>query len=231
MDHPKPWLKYVKVDHISDRTLDLSDMKVQSSEREKVGTVDGLIIDDTSTRPYYLVVDAGGWFKSKHFLVPVGLLTLASDRDSLIVPLTKAQIDRFPGFDLDTFDELTVDGIKQINDATLQVCEPGITLAPAASYSESWTHPAYVMPDWWPAFVPSDGSRVAFGSVEGREAMASTEGSGRVDSNDVSPHFDSRAQPGDVLGLETGGERTYVGDTKEDEDERRQTAENRAEHR
>ncbi len=36
---------------------------------------------------------------------------------------------------------------------------------------------------------------------------------------------DGRAQPGDVLGVERDGERTHLGDTREDEDERREDAE------
>ena len=44
-------------------------------------------------------------------------------------------------------------------------------------------------------------------------------------AGDVSPHEGGRAQPGDVLGVETGGERTYIGDTSEDENKRRQDAE------
>ena len=36
---------------------------------------------------------------------------------------------------------------------------------------------------------------------------------------------DGRAQPGDVLGVETDGEQTHLGDTREDEDERREDAE------
>jgi hypothetical protein len=36
---------------------------------------------------------------------------------------------------------------------------------------------------------------------------------------------DDRAQPGDVLGIETDGEQTHLGDTREDEDERREDAE------
>jgi hypothetical protein len=47
-------------------------------------------------------------------------------------------------------------------------------------------------------------------------------------TDDTSPHFDGRAQPGDVLGVETGGERTYVGDTSEDENKRRRDAEEAA---
>ena len=37
---------------------------------------------------------------------------------------------------------------------------------------------------------------------------------------------DDRAQPGDVLGIERDGERTHLGETAEDEDERREDAEN-----
>jgi hypothetical protein len=45
------------------------------------------------------------------------------------------------------------------------------------------------------------------------------------DVEDSSPHLDGRAQPGDVLGLETGGETTELGDTADDENERRREAE------
>ena len=40
-------------------------------------------------------------------------------------------------------------------------------------------------------------------------------------AGDTSPHFGGRAQPGDILGIETGGETTAIGDTTEDENERR----------
>jgi len=39
---------------------------------------------------------------------------------------------------------------------------------------------------------------------------------------------DGRAQPGDIIGIETDGERTYLGDTREDEDKRREAAEDEA---
>ena len=37
-----------------------------------------------------------------------------------------------------------------------------------------------------------------------------------------------RAQPGDVLGIERGGETTSLGDTEQDEDRRRREAEDEA---
>jgi hypothetical protein len=48
---------------------------------------------------------------------------------------------------------------------------------------------------------------------------------GEPGAGDVSPHLGRRAQPGDVLGIETGGETTTMGDTSEDENEGRRKAE------
>jgi hypothetical protein len=47
-------------------------------------------------------------------------------------------------------------------------------------------------------------------------------------ADDVSPHHGGRAQPGDILGLETGGETTSIGDTSEDENKRRRDADKKA---
>jgi len=74
--------------------------------------------------------------------------------------------------------------------------------------------------------VPSDvGSRERFD----REHVTAhgVDTGARRSSDDESPHFGGRAQPGDVLGLETGGETTGLGDTAKDEDERRRDAEKR----
>ena len=47
-------------------------------------------------------------------------------------------------------------------------------------------------------------------------------------AGEKSPHYGGRAQPGDILGIETGGETTGIGDTSEDENERRRDAEKAA---
>ena len=44
-------------------------------------------------------------------------------------------------------------------------------------------------------------------------------------AGDVSPHVGGRAQPGDILGIETGGETTGIGETSEDENKRRRDTE------
>ena len=44
----------------------------------------------------------------------------------------------------------------------------------------------------------------------------------------TSPRSNERAQPGDVIGVESGDERSYLGDTSEDEDRRLESAERAA---
>ena len=213
MEHPKPWLKYVDADDVADETLELDGMKVRNDIGDKLGEVDGLIVDETSGRTYYLVVDAGGWFKSKHFLLPIGQAHLDDDRDALVVNLTKDQINGFPGFDKDQFGTLGEADVLRINRETLAVVEPAYSGPAIASYDAAWDRPSYREPEWWlgEPLVGRDIAAVPMPTPEERVAVA----------HDESPHFAGRAQPGDVLGIETGGEETHIGETSEDENERR----------
>ena len=77
MDHPYPWLKYLPADDLDDDTVDFDGMKLEEPSGKTLGKVEGFIVDSDSGRPYYAVIDAGGWFKSKHFLLPVGHVRLA----------------------------------------------------------------------------------------------------------------------------------------------------------
>ena len=74
MDHPLPWLKYVDAKDLEDteKSVKLAGMEVEDPAGEKLGKVEGFIIDIANGRPYHIVVDAGGWFTHKHFLLPVG---------------------------------------------------------------------------------------------------------------------------------------------------------------
>lgn len=235
MDHPLPWLRYVDASNVQVADLEFDGLKVRNDAFEKLGDVEGLIIDRDSLRPYYVVVDSGGWFKSKDFLVPIGHLRLDEDRDALVVDIPKERIDRFPGFDRDSFERLTPDDIRRMND---EICvaasETPVTYASSDPLSAAWSRPDYQQPDWWnAAAVRPDrmgdrayGNAVAYPPTEhaigtperDRELVTARE-------SEPSPHHDGRAQPGDVLGPETGGERTYIGDTSEDENKRRLQAE------
>jgi len=238
VDHPYAWLKYFPAKELDAEGNDLRGIKVVSPSGENLGKVEGFIVDDQSGRPYYAVVDASGWFKSKHFLLPVGHARLDSTEKVLRADLTKDHVERFPGFDLDKFDKLTVDDLKRFNEETLRACTvSGVvyTATEAEPYSAAWSRPDFAYPDWWKSRTAADRIPSSAEVRSGRPAASSFDRSAEereavvARAGDTSPHYGGRAQPGDVIGVETGGEQTHVGETGEDEDKRRERAERDAE--
>ena len=231
MDHPLPWLRYLDADEMDDNTIDLDGMNVKSPAGDHLGDVDGFIVDSQSGRPYYVVVDAGGWFKSKHFLMPIGHVRLDADADSLVADIDRNRVSKFPGFDKDAFDKLTVSDLKRLNDDTCSACSiEGVAIVYGADepFEKAWNRPDFKSPDWWRSNPPQPeriGDRaVTAGSETVRGVRDMPRDDIRMKEADPSPHYAGRAQPGDVLGVETGGERTHIGETAEDENERRRDA-------
>jgi hypothetical protein len=269
MDHPLPWLRYVDADDLDDQTFDFDGLKVRNDAKDKLGEVDGFIVDSQSGRPYYVVVDAGGWFKSKHFLLPVGHVRMDADNDALVADLSKERIERFPGFDKDNFEKMSEADIRKINDEICAVSSVSeVRYSDSDSFASTWDRPQYAEPSWWNAapvlpermgeaavsagaeYPPSKFAPMAGDVTPERgyqsEHISGQETVGQRDQTAVarelserdttaaarekedSPYFDARAQPGDVIGLETGGERTHIGETAEDENKRRRAAEETA---
>jgi hypothetical protein len=232
VDHPLPWLRYVDAGDINDDTIDFDGIDVKSPSGDKLGDVDGFVVDSHSGRPYYVVVDAGGWFKSKHFLMPIGHMRLDADADSLVADIGRDRVSKFPGFDKDQFDKLTVSDLKRLNDDTCSACTvEGVAIAYGADepLEKAWSRPDFNRPDWWrgdPTQTERTGDRSAWAGTETARGVGDMPHEEiRMKDADPSPHFAGRAQPGDVLGVETGGERTHIGETAEDENERRRDAE------
>jgi sporulation protein YlmC with PRC-barrel domain len=145
MDHPRPTLRYVDDKDLSDAGLKLIGLEVDGRDGEKLGKVEGFIIDVASGRPYHVVVDAGGWFTHKHFLLPIGHAMLSDDEAKLIADVTKERVKRFPGFDKDRFNKLTDDDITQLDQAMAAACCPDEVVVVTAW--EMGGH--YRYPDWW----------------------------------------------------------------------------------
>jgi len=244
-------LRYLDADNLN-QDVEFNGMLVESPTGEKLGKVEGFVVDSESARPYYVVVDAGGWFKSKHFLLPIGhaRLNADTDEDSLVADLSRNQIDRFPGFDKDEFREMSPEAIKRLNDTTCEACTvTAVTYSTTEPYTAAWDRPDYAYPDWWTAeptlpermgenayknmseYTPSsEFTAPAFSDrervVAGKTADSRVERDEEMrEPGEASPHYGGRAQPGDVLGIETGGESTSIGDTGKDENQRRRKAE------
>lgn len=248
-------LRYLDADDLDDSDVDFDGLDVRGSDENKLGEVDGFLVDSGSGRVLYTVVDSGGWFTSRRFLVPIGHVTLDRDRSAMHVDVSRDRLRGYPEFDERAFGTLSDDDLRSYEHRMGSICCP----EDAAVEPTGWRHDTarhYQQPTWWAAsgytasrlrpIEPSSfrsrhptttgtATAAAYRSdVRTRETFDREHVTARGDevtdrrpSDDVSPHFAGRAQPGDVLGLETGGETTGLGDTAEDEDKRRRDAERR----
>ncbi|HSL20881.1 MAG TPA: PRC-barrel domain-containing protein [Vicinamibacterales bacterium] len=229
-------LRYVDADEVGSEIVDFDRLKVRTPGGEKLGEVDGFILDDGARRAYYVVVDSGGWFRSRKFLVPVGHARIDADGDALVLDIARDTISRYPEFDERNFERLGSDELRRYEQQYGLACCPEDVPAGAEWNYESYDH--YRQPEWWraeyynwdvPAAIGTTGtlpSRAVPSELD--RAPRSDERTHGRHTDDESPHLDGRAQPGDVLGVETGGETTALGDTGDDEDRRRQNAERTA---
>jgi hypothetical protein len=242
-------LRYLDADAVDDAVVNYDGLDVQGPDGEKLGDLDGFIVDADAGRVYYVVINTAGWFRTKQLLVPIGHATLEADRKALRVDVRKDALSRYPEFDDRQFREFTDEDLRQFEGRTVEACCPDEPTA-----TESWAYESrrhYAQPDWWKS---DSHPRERLRPIEARPARTATAASAvaspvanpasaardqvvareddrlprRTDPGDVSPHFGGRAQPGDVLGIETGGEITRIGDTPEDEDKRRRDAERAA---
>ena len=159
MDHPRPSLRYVNASDL--RGQPFADFTVEGSDGDKLGEVDGFIVDINTRRPQYLVVDAGGWFKSKRVLIPVGHVSMNATSRGLQADLTKDRVKRFPGFDRDEFETLSADQLGRLDmDITAVCCE-----------AEQRRHD--LTPDWWNVeYYEIETTRGVSGAETERPAMA-----------------------------------------------------------
>jgi hypothetical protein len=248
-------LRYLDADDLDDSDLDFDGLQVRSADDDKLGEVDGFLVDSGSGRVLYAVVDSGGWFTSRRFLMPIGHMTLDRDRSALRVDVSRDTLRQYPEFDERTFSNLSDDDLRAYEHRMGAICCPD----DLAADRTAWRHDTarhYQSPTWWAAnaYTASRLRTIEPSSFRSRQTTSAGETpatavppdirsrerfdrehvtahgdevSGRRSTDDVSPHFAGRAQPGDVLGLETGGETTGLGDTADDEDKRRRDAERR----
>lgn len=149
MDHPRPGLKYVPVKDLDRSKTSFENFTVDDPSSEKLGSLEGFIIDVDQALPFYVVVNAGGWFRSKHVLVPIGHVTLDSESKKLIADVSKEQMKRFPGFDLSVFPQLKQQDLDRMAEEIARVCCPDLVIEPTEVVSsvEVWAH--YRTPSWW----------------------------------------------------------------------------------
>src|SRR5215472_3988494 len=79
---------------------DIRGSNVYGRNDEKLGEIDDVIFDHSTGIVRYLVVETGGWFAHKKFLVPPHRLHIAAEhkKDDFSVNLDKSQIETLPRY-------------------------------------------------------------------------------------------------------------------------------------
>lgn len=150
MDHPRPGLRYISVQDLDDGQHTFEDFTVDDPAGEKLGVLKGFVLNVNDALPYYAVVDGGGWFRAKHFLLPIGHAALDSESRRIVADVAKDRVKRFPGFDLDEFKKMSDEDLYRMAQEIVEACCPEETIdreAPAEARFTIWAH--YRTPTWW----------------------------------------------------------------------------------
>lgn len=87
-------------DLIGDDYYDPTGKTAYGAKEEKIGKIEGALVEDTTGRIRYFIVDVGGWFSSKKVLVPAGLARIVGD-DIFFDSLTESQAEAMEEYDHD----------------------------------------------------------------------------------------------------------------------------------
>jgi hypothetical protein len=126
-------------------------------------------------RSYYLVVDSGGLFVGRRYVVPVGKTDLIRSERLIRIDLDKETLKRYPEFHRDAFIAMTDVEARRYEWRVLEAIDPEA----ARSTTQEWDYdryPYYRQPDWFDssAAASSQAPRGAGATDRPREVPIST---------------------------------------------------------
>jgi len=111
-----------------DSEYNLAGYSGYDAQGEKLGAIEGVIVDGDSMQPRYVVVDTGGWFSSKQFVVPAGDIREINDdeRQVSFTTLTKQtlQSGQYPRYDERWWDTNDHEHFDQYERGVAQAYQP-----------------------------------------------------------------------------------------------------------
>jgi ferritin-like metal-binding protein YciE len=139
-------LTYVNAAQLTGENASFSDVKVRGAANEDLGRVDGFVVDRTSRRPYYVVVDSGGWFTGNRYLLPINSVQFNRGERQMKIAMDKDTIKRYPTFDGDAFEH--TDERARDYETRLLEAYGRRTGEPAGTWSYERLE-EFHQPDWW----------------------------------------------------------------------------------
>jgi hypothetical protein len=145
-------LRYLAADDVDDSVVDFDGLDVLGRDGEKLGDVNGFIVDLASSRVLYVVVDSGGWFRSRRFLTPIGHAVIDRGRPALTLDISKDRLRGYPEFEEARFSEFTDADLRAFEARMVEICCPEEPADDVTASSFSWAYDTrrhYRQPDWW----------------------------------------------------------------------------------
>jgi ferritin-like metal-binding protein YciE len=164
-------LRYVGVDDLS-AAADYRDLRIHNHVGDDLGRIDGFLVDPTG-RPYYLVVDSGGLFVGRRYIVPIGKTDLRRSERLIAVDLTKDTLKRYPEFHRDAFMAMTDEEARRYEWRVLEAIDPEAARTAPTDWSYD-RYPYYRRPDWYDAGGGTSSTRADTRSATRRDVPIST---------------------------------------------------------
>jgi hypothetical protein len=143
-------LRYLDADGVDSSVVDFDGLDVCGGDGERLGAVEGFIVDLASGRVLYIVIDSGGWFRSRRFLAPIGHAVIDKSRRALSLDISKERLHHYPEFDEARFSAFTDADLRTFEARMSEVCCP--EEEPDDSTLPSWSPDGrrhYRQPEWW----------------------------------------------------------------------------------
>lgn len=140
-------LRFVDVADLPTSEFPYGGLKVRNQPGDDLGSLDGFIVETASGRPVYYVVDSGGWFIGRRYLVPVGKGRLDTATRVLLVDLDRERLQRYPEFNTNAFMTMSPEQTRAYERRVMAVIIP--EAGREARYWESYERlPDYSTPAW-----------------------------------------------------------------------------------
>lgn len=140
-------LGYVNAAQFAGEQANFSDVRVVGAANDDLGRVDGFVVDRESGRPYYLVVDSGGWFVGNRYLLPINSVRFDRPGRAMRAQVGKDTIKKYPKFEGDAF-EFADERSRDYETRLLEV----YGREPVMGTGGSWDYERmeeFRQPEWW----------------------------------------------------------------------------------
>jgi ferritin-like metal-binding protein YciE len=126
---------------------------------EELGTFDGLIVDTASQEPRYAIVDSGGLFIHRRYLMPFDEVGFDTGKHALRVHVGKDIANRYPSFDPDEFEKMSDRELRRYEARLLRLFpRKGAPRTPRATLTAP---PEWIMTGTWITVPPEHTDRLS----------------------------------------------------------------------